>query len=247
MANTANTIRKVKDAKDLKANELIYFKGHAGATYMSDGTTVEDAINGIQDGIQTVIGHKVINHGTNDTTFTLTPNTLHVWDEVESLNISLGTPIQDVVNEYHFIFKTKAATTLSLPTNLKWSNNTPIVIESYKTYSISILNNLVIFAEFDSYIENAITYRCYDDGETVAFYSEYPLASTLYVTLETGRVYTLNSGESEWEFTYTMGGGLYASISFSNNGYIEGSVVISDSTYKYTIPETFIFSANQLG
>lgn len=39
--------RKVKDAKDLSTNELIYFKGHAKATYMSDGRTVEDAINDI--------------------------------------------------------------------------------------------------------------------------------------------------------------------------------------------------------
>lgn len=37
--------RKIKDAKDLSTNELIYFKGHAKATYMSDGRTVEDAIN----------------------------------------------------------------------------------------------------------------------------------------------------------------------------------------------------------
>jgi hypothetical protein len=36
--------RKVKDAKDLSTNELIYFKGHAQATYMSDGRTVEEAI-----------------------------------------------------------------------------------------------------------------------------------------------------------------------------------------------------------
>lgn len=40
--------RKIKDAKDLNTNELIYFKGHAKATYMSDGTTVEDAINNIE-------------------------------------------------------------------------------------------------------------------------------------------------------------------------------------------------------
>ena len=36
--------RKVKDAKDLTSNELIYFKSHAKATYMSDGSTVEDAV-----------------------------------------------------------------------------------------------------------------------------------------------------------------------------------------------------------
>ena len=38
------TTRKIKDAKDLSTNELIYFKGHAQATYMSDGRTVEEAI-----------------------------------------------------------------------------------------------------------------------------------------------------------------------------------------------------------
>lgn len=44
------TIRKIKDAKDLDAEELIYFKGHAQATFMSDGRTVEEAINGISGG-----------------------------------------------------------------------------------------------------------------------------------------------------------------------------------------------------
>ena len=42
--------RKVKEAKDLESNELIYFKGHAKATYMSDGRSVEDAINQIGAG-----------------------------------------------------------------------------------------------------------------------------------------------------------------------------------------------------
>ena len=36
--------RKIKDAKDLTTGEKIYFKGHAKATFMSDGRTVEDAI-----------------------------------------------------------------------------------------------------------------------------------------------------------------------------------------------------------
>lgn len=46
--------RKVKEAKDLESNELIYFKGHAKATYMSDGRSVEDAINQIKVGGGTV-------------------------------------------------------------------------------------------------------------------------------------------------------------------------------------------------
>ena len=43
------TNRIIKDAKDLSTNELIYFRGHAKATYMSNGATVEDAINNISN------------------------------------------------------------------------------------------------------------------------------------------------------------------------------------------------------
>ena len=46
--------RIIKDAKDTKSNELIYFRGHAKATYMTDGRTVEDAINGIGTGVHAV-------------------------------------------------------------------------------------------------------------------------------------------------------------------------------------------------
>lgn len=37
-------MRKVKDAVDLETGEKIYFRGHAQATFMSDGRTVEQAI-----------------------------------------------------------------------------------------------------------------------------------------------------------------------------------------------------------
>ena len=47
--------RKIKDAKDLSTNELIYFKGHAQATYMSDGRTVEDAVNSMSGGLGSTI------------------------------------------------------------------------------------------------------------------------------------------------------------------------------------------------
>ena len=50
--------RKIKDAKDIKTSELIYFRGHAGATFMSDGRTVEDAINNISIGDLTNVATK---------------------------------------------------------------------------------------------------------------------------------------------------------------------------------------------
>lgn len=42
--------RKIKDAKDLNTGELVYLRGHAKATFMSDGRTVEDAIHQIGTG-----------------------------------------------------------------------------------------------------------------------------------------------------------------------------------------------------
>lgn len=41
--------REVKDAKDIKTGELIYLKGHAKATYLSNGLSVEDGLSGKQD------------------------------------------------------------------------------------------------------------------------------------------------------------------------------------------------------
>lgn len=43
--------RKIKNAVNNTTGELIYFKGHAKATFMSDGSTVEDAINNIESKI----------------------------------------------------------------------------------------------------------------------------------------------------------------------------------------------------
>lgn len=61
-----------------------------------------------------------VNHETSDTTFTLTPNTFHIWDEVPSLTLVLGEPTYGVANEYLFQFISgSTATTLSLPDGIK--------------------------------------------------------------------------------------------------------------------------------
>jgi hypothetical protein len=88
-----------------------------------------------------------VNHGTSDTTFTLTPNTFHVWNEVASLTLDFGSEIAGVVNEYLFQFTSgAAATTLTLPDNIIWATQPNIQAE--KTYQVSILNNLGTILEF---------------------------------------------------------------------------------------------------
>lgn len=82
-----------------------------------------------------------VNHGISDTTFALTPNVLHVWDEVAELSLTLANPTDTTIaNEYLFQFTSGTiATTLTLPDTVKWLE-TPS-IESDKVYQVSILNN----------------------------------------------------------------------------------------------------------
>lgn len=221
-------IRKIKDAKDLNDDSLIYFKSHAKATYMSDGSTVEDAIKNIETNsnnidlsdyetkvesqnklqeaknytdtktlvfttelidvkselskkqsalisgtnIKTVNGesllgegdivisggnsssggtYALVEHGTNDTTFTLTPNTFHVWDEVTNLTLILGSETIGIANEYLFQFTSgTTATTLSLPSDLKWANDSAPTIEPNMIYQVSILKGLASVLEFSN-------------------------------------------------------------------------------------------------
>lgn len=89
-----------------------------------------------------VTAYPTVNHGTSDTTYTLTPNTYHVWGIVTSLNLSFGAEESGVVNEYVFQFDSgSTATTLSLPASVKWVNGTP-TIDANMTYQVSIVNNI---------------------------------------------------------------------------------------------------------
>ena len=91
--------------------------------------------------IESKVAYPKVNHGTNDTTFTLTPNTFHVWDEVASLDLSFGDEVAGVVNEFVFQFTSGAtATTLTLPDTIQWVEQPNI--EANKTYQVSIVNNI---------------------------------------------------------------------------------------------------------
>lgn len=82
-----------------------------------------------------------VNHGTSDTTFTLTPNVMHIWGTVSSLTLSLPTDSNSVLDEYMFTFTSGSTpTTLSLPSTVKWVQD--IEVEANKTYQVSIINNL---------------------------------------------------------------------------------------------------------
>lgn len=102
-----------------------------------------------------------VNHGTNDTTFTLTPNTFHVWDEVTSLDLSLAEEQAGIANEYLFQFTSgSTATTLTLPDSIKWANDSAPTISENMIYQISVLKGLASVLEF-SKAASFITFEVY--------------------------------------------------------------------------------------
>ena len=90
-----------------------------------------------------------VNHGTGDTTFTLTPNTFHVWDEVTSLTLNFSNETNGVANEYLFQFTSgSTATSLTLPNDIKWANDNVPTIEANIIYQVSVLRGLASVLEF---------------------------------------------------------------------------------------------------
>ena len=95
-----------------------------------------------------------VNHGTNDTTFTLTPYTFHVWDEVTSLTLNFGSEISGVANEYLFQFTSgSTATSLTLPDSIKWANDDVPTIGANMIYQVSVLRGLASVLEFNKVIK----------------------------------------------------------------------------------------------
>lgn len=168
--------RQIKDAKDLTTNELIYFKGHAQATYMSDGTTVEDAINNIGTGgsidtsnlVTSIKFDGVVKTPTNgsvdlgyankpvigffDSSISLKSNTYYRCSSttLSTLTITLSDVSNgSIINEYFVEFTTSSSgTTVSFPSTIKWANGTAPTFEAGCTYQVSIVNNLGTYIKF---------------------------------------------------------------------------------------------------
>ena len=109
------------------------------------GAEVEGLISDIPNKQDKV---SVVDHGTGDTTFALTPNILHKWGTVTSLTITFASPVDTTVANYYMFEFTSGttATTLSLPSTVTWASD--VSIEANKKYQVSILNGCGIIGGF---------------------------------------------------------------------------------------------------
>lgn len=75
------------------------------------------------------------------------PNTYYKFSG-SALTVTFATPTDNaIVNEY-VIEVVANNTTLALPTTIKWAGGESPAMTSGKTYVISVINNLAVFAEF---------------------------------------------------------------------------------------------------
>lgn len=116
-----------------------------------------------------------VSHGTSDTTFTLTPNTFHLWDEVSSLTLTLGEETAGVANEYLFQFTSGSEpTVLTLPDSIVWANYEIPVIKSNHIYQVSVLKGLASIMSFEkaTLMEFSINiWGAFGENNTVETYS----------------------------------------------------------------------------
>lgn len=96
------------------------------------------------------VAYRLVEHGTSDTTFTLTPNEFHVWDIVETLDLDFGEEVPGYANEYTFQFTSgDTATMLLLPDSVKWANGMAPVISEGMIYQVSVLRGLASVLAFN--------------------------------------------------------------------------------------------------
>lgn len=92
---------------------------------------------------------RLVNHDTNDTTFVLTPNTMHVWGVVKNLTLSLAPNTNpNILAEYcfQFISPSNRATTFSI-SGVKWANGEVPTIKAGKLYQGRIANGIAVMLE----------------------------------------------------------------------------------------------------
>lgn len=86
----------------------------------------------------------IVNHGTSNTTFALTPNVLHVWGTINSLTLSLVTDTDNYVDGYWFKFTASSRfSSLTMPSGINWV--TEPEIEAGKTYEVMIVDGLASY------------------------------------------------------------------------------------------------------
>lgn len=120
---------------------------------LSDGTIIDsNLIRTIKDDLDNKQHRIPIVNISGGGSVEIECNTYYMFGEVTALDISL-LPQSDTnyLSEYMFEFSCGGVSaTLSLPTEVKWVENNPIVLMPNKRYQITIINNMAVWAAYNN-------------------------------------------------------------------------------------------------
>lgn len=85
---------------------------------------------------------------TNKTSVAVSPNTYYRFGVSAKCTITHGSAKSGIVNEYVYEFKMNATASVVFPTSIVWANGIAPSCTNGKTYIVSVVNNLGVFAEF---------------------------------------------------------------------------------------------------
>ena len=232
LAATASAVKSAYDLANGKQDKLTSgtnIKTINGQSILGSGNIT---ISGGSSSGSSSAAYGLVEHGTSDTTFTLTPNTFHIWGEVDSLTLTLGEETAGVANEYLFQFDSgDQAVILTLPESIKWSNSIP-VINSNKTYQVSVLNKFATLLEFE--YTKLITFTVQVGGHGTQSDSTAPVI----LQAEEGMTWKdwINSEYNNGDFSiigqYLMYDGWYF-IENLNGGFVDIHSVIDQDVYLF--------------
>ena len=147
VGNSSNYAKQLLQSKISETDKSVQFStSFVNLTYEGAGTK---ALTDDGQYVDFAKPTKVENGGSGTVTKQINPNTFYKFGSCSKLTITLGAETVGIVNEYMFEFRSgTTATTLSIPDSVKWSGGNAPTIEANKTYQVSIVDNLAVYAAF---------------------------------------------------------------------------------------------------
>ena len=107
----------------------------------------------------------VVHHGTEDTTFEMTPDIVHEWDVIDSLTLTFPSDEDGYTNQYKAVFTAASDSfTLALPFYFKWVNDEVPTFEEGMQYEISFEGARVLWSKFGQPVKLGLIEYAESDG-----------------------------------------------------------------------------------
>ena len=122
----------------------------------------------------------VVHHGTEDTTFEMTPDIVHEWDVIDSLTLTFPSDEDGYTNQYKAVFTAASDSfSLALPFYYKWVNDEVPTFEEGMQYEISFEGARVLWSKFNKPTKFGLIEYAENDGKDYVLTDIYP-DSTFY-------------------------------------------------------------------